>query len=481
MGQDENFCGDRLRLAAFLRVVDSVPERPSRFRRRLPEGGNEHETGHGNITAGPSSIEMLALGQSPSSRSSPTARTTTGERQTDDSLHTPVSATDDAAIPQDDDPVQDEPFSIPKAQSTTTNSHGSESTTLQSSSKGVVVYTSSATKTDPRGKAASGTRKRRLPVNELPLVRTTTEDGLPDRSEDDAQVERCITEEDPIEETAEPFLGRTQQLVSRGASTPKLPTRRPQRPLIKKAIAQDRKKKAKALTHAKSAQYCFDGFVGEELSIPSNPKRKVTVVSKERAVPAERHLPATIGGLCFASGLLPLPSDLQVTIRSDQLSEMRQNTSRLNGLPPLTTLDLNEIEIEIERDKSIAQAVRHAEPEQPMSKEEVALREAVMDVAIATQLSSVTAPSRKEESESSDEEASYDEQTLSDSESLGPLSSDDDDSTATDQQATSARRSLSPSVSLSETGGYYQQASHFLDNTMVDDGHEFWSQYGHTD
>jgi hypothetical protein len=189
MGHDENFCGDRLRMTAFLRVVESVPERPSRFRRRLPEKNDEHQTGRSDITDGPSKFGTLAVG--PATLSCPSsAGTTDPERSQEDSMHTPVSGTNDPAILPDDGQDPEESLALSEVRSTATGSQSLlqngnnewDSTTLHSPSKRVSVYASSAKKTDARANRASDTRKRRLPVNELPLVRTTTEDGLPDRS-----------------------------------------------------------------------------------------------------------------------------------------------------------------------------------------------------------------------------------------------------------------------------------------------------------
>jgi hypothetical protein len=222
-----------------------------------------------------------------------------------------------------------------------------------------------------------------------------------------------------------------------------------------------------------TAQHSFDGFVGEELSIPSKSK-KVAIGPKKRHVPAKRAVPATIGGLCFAKGMLPAPSELQGSTQSDQSSGMRRDTLRQSGMLPPTIVNT------IETSANINRAVRYPETESHMSPEEGFLRGGMDDDAIIAQLSSVTAPPRTEESDSEDDEVPNDDQSNSDAESLGPLSSDDDGSSITDQQATPARRYLSPSVSL-EHGGYFQEASHFLDNTMIDDGHDFWTQYGDED
>jgi hypothetical protein len=109
MADDANFCGGRLRLAAFLRVVEyDMPQRPSRLKRRIMP-----------------LVEEL-----------------------------PVNA---AACE-------------PKGATTTTKA--SIATRIPQVLRAKV--------SSGRSRAPPRTRKRRLPVNGLALLRTTTSDGLPE-------------------------------------------------------------------------------------------------------------------------------------------------------------------------------------------------------------------------------------------------------------------------------------------------------------
>lgn len=135
--ENQNFCGDSLRLGAFLRVVQNIPQRPSRCRRRAP-----------SIAEG-SHVEN----QTPSS-----AVSTSWE-----------------ALPSPNEQFQEQ--SQEKSQE-----QALEHSTPSFPVKIPAVYASKATKTDPRRCGVSDTRKRRLPTNELALVRSTTEDSLAYRS-----------------------------------------------------------------------------------------------------------------------------------------------------------------------------------------------------------------------------------------------------------------------------------------------------------
>lgn len=113
MLENDSFCGDSLRLTAYLRVV--VPPRPQRFARRIEEQKGE-ENDSSDVADG-----------------------------LDRSLSTQAPAGSHPAVPEH------------------------EEKSLKTSSEQV-------------SNKASSFRKRRLPVKNLPLIRTTTLDGLPDLS-----------------------------------------------------------------------------------------------------------------------------------------------------------------------------------------------------------------------------------------------------------------------------------------------------------
>jgi hypothetical protein len=147
MADDANFVGGRLRLAAFLRVVENdMPQRPSRFKRRLPPKDYARE---------PNPAELPRIG---------------------------------------DDVLLDTEFDLQRSGAAHVDA-GKHEGSGSACAKG--QYTSpkieqrtEKTKRVPRvaklKKQSSGlhrfpdSRTRRLPVNGLALLRTTTSDGLPE-------------------------------------------------------------------------------------------------------------------------------------------------------------------------------------------------------------------------------------------------------------------------------------------------------------
>lgn len=156
MAHDADFAGDRLRLSAFLRIVQNLPQRPARCRRRAGPSiaGDDH-------VPAPASDDAQTVPTSSRREISPCPDSLPEEDAT-------------AEVSNETSPVpeigreEDPPIPSPKP------------TALH-------VYSPKERKADPRQRGPSNTaRKRRLPVNELTLVRTTTADGLPDRSVGDS-------------------------------------------------------------------------------------------------------------------------------------------------------------------------------------------------------------------------------------------------------------------------------------------------------
>lgn len=136
MAQEGDFVGNTLRVSAFLRIAQHLPERPRRCRRDVP--------------AAAKAVNHHVVPPAPVPASDDDAR-----------APSPSLGGDVLPIPEDEEEVQGN--STPPKR------------------KSPLVYASKAPKADLRQREpASTTRKRRLPVNELALVRTTT-DGLPDR------------------------------------------------------------------------------------------------------------------------------------------------------------------------------------------------------------------------------------------------------------------------------------------------------------
>jgi hypothetical protein len=151
MANEADFAGDRLRLSAFLRIVQNLPQRPARCRRRAPS-----ITVDDHVPA-PASNDAQTVSISATREISPSL-----DSGSEEDTHVPIRG---EVLPETENERDDDAPNSPPKQTAP------------------IVYTPKAPQTDPRQhRPSSTTRKRRLPVNELALVRTTTADGLPDRS-----------------------------------------------------------------------------------------------------------------------------------------------------------------------------------------------------------------------------------------------------------------------------------------------------------
>jgi hypothetical protein len=190
---DANFVDNRLRLAAFLRVVkQGMPPRPSRFKRRIQVPDEQSAS---LVTAAISQIDQVLpateADHDPSTRdsacldvASATAAVDVGYFGDDETgyrvqpisiYHIPLSRTPTVTRPtpaNDDDQEVQQSQSPVQRQSYTTLS-------VKFRRKAGTAITTKAKKAPAKPRGSSNTRKRRLPVNELALLRTTTSDGLP--------------------------------------------------------------------------------------------------------------------------------------------------------------------------------------------------------------------------------------------------------------------------------------------------------------
>ena len=168
MPQEADFRGDRLRLSAFLRVVgDGMPQRPTRFKRRSRDvhlglnSSTHHDTDRTDEVATP-------------------AQETACERSSND-----VPTLDIARSPSPEQPMLTPEDPLPE--SAAHNGHQGNRERLegfqlpniqQQAAKRTSITTN--TKSPKKPRQTSSTRKRRrLPANELALLRTTSSDGLP--------------------------------------------------------------------------------------------------------------------------------------------------------------------------------------------------------------------------------------------------------------------------------------------------------------
>jgi hypothetical protein len=173
MPQEADFCGERLRLSAFLRVVgNGIPKRPIRFRRRIPVTDDSLE---------------------PSTHLETTQEASTGSKTVSGEPLTKVPDVDPAGlrVPEQPNPMSDNLFTAPEI--------GSEGGAGFESNEDVQIVklppwlkernpTAKTLTSKEPPKVSKHRRKRRLPVNELALLRTTSSDGLPLPS-----VRSCLT------------------------------------------------------------------------------------------------------------------------------------------------------------------------------------------------------------------------------------------------------------------------------------------------
>jgi hypothetical protein len=140
---DANFHGNQLRLSAFLRIIgDGLPPRPTRCNRRATAEENRQMS---------RDCASIPIDKIPLSRASPVA-----------DVHT--------LLP---DAGDEEPEECRRLTSVSSNSLPPRPETPMTQRQ------AKAAKAPTRNQGSSHTRKRRLPVNELALLRTTSSRGLP--------------------------------------------------------------------------------------------------------------------------------------------------------------------------------------------------------------------------------------------------------------------------------------------------------------
>jgi hypothetical protein len=190
MGHEESFCGDVLRLTSFLRVVEYIPERPARFgRRRQLDVRTEADNAPPNRPEQPTDISLNnnKLKNSAVQHVSPPLITNDSQPQRE-------------VLPNH---VSEPPQKTYRCSSLNSVKNSRHLTLLSKDTiergnvaaqkyvpsglspkrKKLIVYKAKKCKIDHRDKSFPTTRKRRLiNINKLALVRTTTSDGLPNRS-----------------------------------------------------------------------------------------------------------------------------------------------------------------------------------------------------------------------------------------------------------------------------------------------------------
>lgn len=168
MTQEADFCGDRLRLSAFLRVVaDGMPQRPTRFKRR--SRGIDHRLG----SSGQHDTDHV------DARSSP------AQKAAHEQCHNNTSILDVVRSPSPQLPeLAAEDFrSVTRAKSGSQKDREQSEDVQPSENQrqtGERTSVTAVTKSLKKPRKIPSTRKRRhLPVNGLALLRSTSSDGLP--------------------------------------------------------------------------------------------------------------------------------------------------------------------------------------------------------------------------------------------------------------------------------------------------------------
>lgn len=208
---DANFCNGRLRLAAFLRVVESdMPQRPARFRRRVALTEDNYDDSHAefeqaNVPAATTSAPLdapemhLSPLLAPADIDSERPASNKNEKLTDtshtqsehgansgseyDLPHSPIP--NGNGIGYDQDASEDEMNS---------NERETSQPRTQICRKARVIQSATVKASAGKSRNSASTRKRRLPVSSLALLRTTTSDGgLPEPGVRDFELEHTST------------------------------------------------------------------------------------------------------------------------------------------------------------------------------------------------------------------------------------------------------------------------------------------------
>jgi hypothetical protein len=185
MAQEDAFCGDRLRLTAFLRVADSMPPRPARFRRRLMSKLGDHAD-HAMHTVYDTSIANV-----PSLQFLPTVHTLLAKHSEESGLENHRKATSMLGPSMSAEEMGSLGTSLPTPTSSLNLCNvDMQHSTSERPSNLLPVRTVVGKKTavsTPEAKQLEHTsveplnarQKKQLPVIGLALVRTSTEEGLP--------------------------------------------------------------------------------------------------------------------------------------------------------------------------------------------------------------------------------------------------------------------------------------------------------------
>jgi hypothetical protein len=176
MDDDANFCGGRLRLAAFLRVVESnMPQRPSRCKQRMLSVEKlPHQIVQFELLNTDQIIE--ASSTSMNSPSLEAAASFPPQVHRSASIKSTVRC---SPIPTDDTGYNN--FKSNTHHDKKVNEQSTAAKVRKRVGKSLIVaHTTEAEDLSITSRRPSRTKKRRVPVNGLAMLRTTTSDGLPE-------------------------------------------------------------------------------------------------------------------------------------------------------------------------------------------------------------------------------------------------------------------------------------------------------------
>lgn len=161
---EADFCGDRLRLHAFLRVVhEGIPERPARFRRRIQTACDD--IGASNYLDSDRTDTIIALSQQDIS----------DKPSNDASVFDIVRS-----------PTPEQALHVPEESLPDTSDHNGFQEIGDQTDHAQLPLILRVDRSVPSPikvcKTSSTRKRRRLPANELALLRTTSSDGLPQPS-----------------------------------------------------------------------------------------------------------------------------------------------------------------------------------------------------------------------------------------------------------------------------------------------------------
>lgn len=186
MAHETNFCGDRLRMSAFLRVMEyGIPPRPRRFRHRVQVVEEPAYESYSVTTD--QTFSPMVISSEQSIHNIPHPLTTEASTPNAEANHVRHSSLSNAPAIDADSiheiqylPAPAEPYRGPVK-----DNHLESARPLQQHSN-ILTFNryqqgpeTNAHKTPSKPYGSSIIRKRRLPVTGLALLRTTTSDGLP--------------------------------------------------------------------------------------------------------------------------------------------------------------------------------------------------------------------------------------------------------------------------------------------------------------